>query len=348
VIPLEAPATAAIEPPPVPAALPAANATADGTGDGRAAPQGETRHVEEPEVRRTRIWRRADAEARAFERQMERRFRRLFARQVTSTIARLEGKRGRQSVEHRADLAAPDPAAIFDAAFWTAETREAAEDLFEAITVASAGRVAARLGVDFDVSAPYAQDFIAARANQLAGQVTETTYEAIRVAMAEGVAAGESIPDIAARVRHVFEVASDARATTIARTEVISAYNGSALAVANAYGPDVAGGQEWIATRDGRVRAEHADADGQVVAIGETFDVGGEALAYPGDPNGSGGNTVNCRCTVAILTPDEMTRAAAPSERRVAVHLARAVLAMVRPGEALDELGIRRALREAA
>jgi SPP1 gp7 family putative phage head morphogenesis protein len=169
----------------------------------------------------------------------------------------------------------------------------------------------------FDLQAPYATDFIQARANQLAGQVTDTTYAAIRQALADGALEGESIPELADRVQHVFDVATDSRATTIARTETISAYNGSASAVAASYGQDVVGGQEWISTVDGRTRPEHAGADGQVVPIGQAFDVGGESMAYPGDPNGSSANVVNCRCTVAFLTPDEMgERGHRPSGRR--------------------------------
>jgi uncharacterized protein with gpF-like domain len=43
---------------------------------------------------------------------------------------------------------------------------------------------------------------------------------------------------------------------------------------------------------------DHLAADGQVQDIDEPFDVGGEQLMYPGDPAGSPGNTINCRCTV--------------------------------------------------
>jgi hypothetical protein len=36
-----------------------------------------------------------------------------------------------------------------------------------------------------------------------------------------------------------------------------------------------------------------------VQPIDKPFDVGGEQLMYPGDPDGgSPGNTINCRCTV--------------------------------------------------
>ena len=55
----------------------------------------------------------------------------------------------------------------------------------------------------------------------------------------------------------------------------------------------------WNSVLDGNTRISHAAANGQE-AVGEaTFDVGGEALSFPGDPAGSAGNTVNCRCFLA-------------------------------------------------
>jgi len=63
--------------------------------------------------------------------------------------------------------------------------------------------------------------------------VNDTTYDAITSAIDAGNAAGESIPQIADRIQAVFDDASDSRAATIARTEVISAYNGSSALIGN-------------------------------------------------------------------------------------------------------------------
>jgi SPP1 gp7 family putative phage head morphogenesis protein len=170
--------------------------------------------------------------------------------------------------------------------------------------------------------------------------VTDTTYTAIRDALFQGASEGESIPKLARRVEHVFDVATNSRATMIARTEVISAYNGAATAVAQTTGPDIIGGQEWLATSDARTRPAHNAADGQVVAVGTPFIVGGETLAYPGDPAGRGANTINCRCTVAFLTPEEM------AERGSWVHVrhAQAVLELI-DADHFDPATVRRALR---
>lgn len=264
-------------------------------------------------------------------------FRRLFNMQERETLRRLNGKRGRQSLrEQRAD-----PDAIFDRNHWEQVTAQEATDLVESVFASGAGRVAADFGIDFDLDAPYVQQFITERANKLAGQVTDTTYGQITDALAEGAAAGETIPEIAERVRHVFQIADQLRSETIARTEVVSAYNGSAATVAAQLPGDVVGGQEWIAVEDARTRPRHAAADGEVVRVGEPFVGTGEPMAYPGDPNASAENIVNCRCTVAFLTPEEMDERAWKVETRSAL----AILSMVRPGD-YDELAVRRALRE--
>jgi hypothetical protein len=85
------------------------------------------------------------------------------------------------------------------------------------------------------------------------------------------------------------------RAELIARTEMIRASNAAAWGLYRSWGVTE---KEWLATMDDRTRETHAMASGQVVGIDETFNVGGEDLRYPGDPRGSPGNTISCRCTV--------------------------------------------------
>lgn len=358
-VPLEIPAPQPVPPqlqqPPAPPALPPAPEP-KALPPARTPPKRE-RRIADPavvEARRANIWRNADASARTMEGRWERAWRKLFTRQAEATISRLTGKRGRQALEKREPSPAPspqiDPASVFDVGFWTAAGAELASDLYEGTAAEALSALSLRFGIAFDVGSPTVADFIEARARQLAGFVTDTTYEAIRTAMLEGVTAGESIDDIATRIRHVFAVASDSRATTIARTEVISAYNGAAALGAAQLPGDVVAAQEWIATRDTRTRDAHAAADGQIVAIGQPFTVGGRELAYPGDPNGGAHNTVNCRCTAAFLTPEEFTAATERSKgRSVEMRVAAALLAMVPVrAEGFDFITWRRAVEEVA
>lgn len=54
----------------------------------------------------------------------------------------------------------------------------------------------------------------------------------------------------------------------------------------------------WNSMHDDKVRDAHARADGQEAQLDRPFVVDGEELMYPGDPNGSASNTINCRCWI--------------------------------------------------
>jgi uncharacterized protein with gpF-like domain len=277
----------------------------------------------------------------------ERRFRALFGEQERSTIARLEGNaRSKKILALKPDEVRAFGDQPFDPAYWRDRTEDEARSLYEQLASSSFARLEASFGVSFDLEEEFAQLFIGNRANQLAGQVTDTTYRAITDAMSEGVAEGEGIPDIAARIRAVFADASSNRSVVIARTEVISGFNASALSAASSLPHDVVAGQQWIATRDSRTRPTHATADGQIVPVGQPFMVGGAAGMYPGDPALPAGETVQCRCTVAFLTPEEFNAEAAlwaEAAPPVPVGRARVALTLV-PTGVFDEPRFRRAL----
>jgi hypothetical protein len=84
----------------------------------------------------------------------------------------------------------------------------------------------------------------------------------------------------------------------LARTDLNSLSNGGSVMAAQMVG---AGFKQWLTAGDDRVRETHAEADGQIVPIDQEFDVGGEALDYPGDPSGSDEEVCNCRCTVIYV-----------------------------------------------
>jgi hypothetical protein len=312
----------------------------------RAAAPPETRAptAEQVEARRARIWSTTDRVATTLEKQWERAFRRLFTRQADSTASRLTGKRGRQA--ERRDTV--DPNSIFDRAFWANATDEVAADLYEAVAAAAGARVADAFGIDFDLENPAMQDLIKARSNQLAGQVTDTTYKQITEALADGAAAGEDTTALAARIREVFADATKNRSVVIARTEVVSAFNGSTAQLAAILPDDVVAGQEWIATRDGRTREAHAAADGQVRRPGEAFSVGGHAMAYPGDPSAPAEETVQCRCTLALLTPEDMAEREADRSRRHPLDTCDGVIALAASTRKFDRAQMRARLRSAA
>jgi 2'-5' RNA ligase len=163
------------------------------------------------------------------------------------------------------------------------------------------------------LEAPAAADFLDAATNRLVA-VSDTLWEVARRELADGVRAGEGIEELATRLQQAGAF-GEARARTIARTEVVAAANASSLAQALRLG-DPSMTKTWEDADDDRVRPAHAIADGQTVPVGEPFEVGGEALMYPGQPTGSAGNVINERCTQVYGwgDVDEPLTAAAPDE----------------------------------
>lgn len=155
---------------------------------------------------------------------------------------------------------------------------------------------------DFDISDPMTAEWIDKKSMKFAEEVNETTIKKLKNALAEGVLNGESVDQLAKRVVGVFDIRILSSSETIARTEVLSSNNAGTNFGYKQSG--VVAKKEWLATRDSRTRDSHAHADGQQVDLNEKFDIDGEALEYPGDPNGSAENIINCRCTTIPIIKD--------------------------------------------
>lgn len=289
------------------------------------------------------VWRKVDTTTRRIEGTWERAMSKLLARQLDAVTTRLSGKRGRQALRD-ADPTAPNVSVdvVFDKSFWQAQTVDTFDELYRDVVGTALADYEVSFGVAFDLDALWAKDYIAERSNYLAGHVTDTTYDAIKTALIDGAAEGESIPALAARIEHLFTVTWDSRATTVARTEVISAYNGSTWLATHNAPEDIIGGLQWIATSDDRTRATHSAMDGTIIRRGEAFYLDGATLMFPGDPEvatrfDSSGNLpspasmiVNCRCTCAPVLTKELPEREAP--RGITRAVAERLLAQVATG----------------
>lgn len=130
-------------------------------------------------------------------------------------------------------------------------------------------------------------------------QINRTTEAQIRTTIRRGLSDGLGVDKIARELRKTAGPLSALRAHVIARTETHTAANFGAQAAAELTGLDMK--REWVSASDERTRDPHSSADGQTRGMNEAFEVNGEALMYPGDPSGSAGNIINCRCQVVFL-----------------------------------------------
>ncbi|ALY07261.1 capsid maturation protease and MuF-like fusion protein [Streptomyces phage Maih] len=131
-------------------------------------------------------------------------------------------------------------------------------------------------------------------------------------ALAEGVGAGDTLPELKARMIATFNDSGaqlgPVRAERIAQTESTRAWNAGALASAQALtGPDRPLVKQWLTRNDERVRQAHRDANGQLQLLDDPFDVGGTPMMYPGDPSAPADLTIQCRCIMRTAVPADAT-----------------------------------------
>lgn len=185
------------------------------------------------------------------------------------------------------------------------EDRDAVQALYERLVLARGLEAAAQVAVDLDIDihAAAASQFVKASMDAVLTQTSATTREALRTSLADGIENSETMSDLVARVRDVFDNRRS-NALTIARTETVRSYNWAAT-WAWEQAPEVTHVQ-WVTAGDDAVRETHAAANGQIRRLGDSFEVGSASLAYPGDLNGEPGETINCRCVLDPLTADEV------------------------------------------
>jgi hypothetical protein len=133
--------------------------------------------------------------------------------------------------------------------------------------------------------------------------ITQTQKDAIRKVLEQGVEKGLGVEDLAKLIQGMPYTRNHAR--LVVTTEVPRAANASAELSAN--NSELELEKEWISAHDSRVRRppksrfDHVHMDGVTVGSNKPFNVSGEQLMYPGDPNGSAGNVIRCRCVVAYV-----------------------------------------------
>lgn len=126
--------------------------------------------------------------------------------------------------------------------------------------------------------------WIAKRSLALAKLLNGTTIEELRAVLAEGFAAGESIPQLRNRIEEYYSRANRVRATMVARTEVITA---SARGTEEAYRELGVQKVEWYTALDERTCEECVPLHGKIYPIDE----GPRPALHP-----------QCRCVILSVT----------------------------------------------
>jgi uncharacterized protein with gpF-like domain len=207
----------------------------------------------------------------------------------------------------------PDPFTVFSQTpKWHTLTSQYAEQVAREVLAAPYKNLFAN-DTAFE-SRPFVRNWIAARENRLQA-VPDEVFGAIAHIIDSATTNGASIPDVTDQIEQLFGDTSTEkwknRARTVARTEVVGAYNGGlhdAFSMIVAADPDTEWVKRWLATEDSRTRPDHVEADGQVVPFGQPFIVGGFQMMHPHDPDAPAKETVNCRCVELLEIENEPTK----------------------------------------
>lgn len=139
----------------------------------------------------------------------------------------------------------------------------------------------AEVGIDFTLTNPRVAEWMEARAGELV-KTNETTREALRQTLAEGIRANETVATMADRVAAVYGEARDYRSVRVSRTETAAASNAGQEMV---YEEAKIETKEWIVAEDPCAEI-CAPMSGATAKVGEPFEEDGPP-AHP-----------NCLCTI--------------------------------------------------
>lgn len=247
-------------------------------------------------------WARIHRARAPWEKRFKSRIRRHLMEARRQTLAKIDAA---AAAEGKAVAKTADPLSlIFDLAPWLKGwTGGLSEIVRNAIETAGGEIWTDELHRDDPLTMPAAevQVAIANRENRIRNAGTQI-WEQIRDELQAGIDAGDTMQDLANRMRRAFNGIDQSRANTIAVTETTVAYEtGRDIAMRTA------GVQwsQWLSAGDGRERHTHLMANEQIREVGVPFDVGGYQMQFPGDPAGPGQEVINCRCVrIAVAGPD--------------------------------------------
>ena len=122
----------------------------------------------------------------------------------------------------------------------------------------------------------------------------------------EGIREGQSLDKTTQTLRTEFTDMTQSQLQRISRTETHSVYQQSKYDTMMQ--STAVKGKKWLSSGLSNSREWHEDADGQTQYVEDPFIVMDEPLNYPGAPEGSPENIINCSCDMLpVIREDEIT-----------------------------------------
>lgn len=134
--------------------------------------------------------------------------------------------------------------------------------------------------------------------------VSKTTTDRIMKIVQAGIEKGASVDDVATTIMDSSKLVEPSRAMTIARTEMLTAVSLGQASMMQLAAKAIPGLKKaWVTAQDEDVRESHKSLNGEIREHDEKFSNG---LMYPRDPDGEPGDSINCRCTLVTLPPEDL------------------------------------------
>lgn len=252
---------------------------------------------------RTDLWNEHDRRLTKQEDTIEKSVKTFFGGQLDRILNKLDTVTSRGRHMHRlwcsvvrAELNDANADEIFDLAAENAALMAAVGATMEQVAAQSGKESLKVYGISgsFDITNPVFEAMLERHKNRIKN-INDTTFETIKQILRDAYDNSESVEQVTSTLEDAFAEFSKSRARTIARTETNGLVNAAGH---EAYRQNGVGHHEWL-TAPGAANPRHellTELDGMVLPLNEPFPVGDEFMLYPGDPNGSAENTINCRC----------------------------------------------------
>jgi hypothetical protein len=249
--------------------------------------------------RKLALWKSHMAKRRPLIKAFASKFNRVLMEARAEVLAKVE--KHSKSVQTRAGVAADF---LFDPAVFGKELAVAMRNVALTGLQESGEQLFGELGKDDVFKLPPAKvvAFLHKRENRMS-DVADTVYSEVKGTIETSLDKGDSIADMAKAIKERFNDISRGRATTVAMTETSAVYGQGRQVAMEEAGVEW---KQWLTSGNDNVRAAHEDADGQTVRVDQEFEVGGEKLSHPGDPDGSAENVINCHCvSIAVESKED-------------------------------------------
>ena len=275
-----------------------------------------------PDSVRTREWKAIDNKKKKSRQKIRKPLRDLFEREIQLLVDRLKEKTGQKAVawayvkmasgQKAEDILPLVTDILLNWTKWFSLTKdtikEEVEDVADDGFKAGLDRIGTQ-GPEFTSSRPPVRTVLDEILEQAAG--TQQTFRDVTArTIQRRLSAGDDMPAIVRAVAEKTQEQVGHRLDRLVQTAGHGAFEAGQRESFLQAGIDII---DWLTQRDPRVRSpnvgdtwDHRDMDRQEVRIQEKFTVTGkggrqEQLWHPGDPNGSPGNVIRCRCTITAV-----------------------------------------------